>query len=368
MNHRSAVVFLGLSALSGALVVGSSIEGCQPAASGTTGMGGGAAGTTASATATGATTASSGQTGSGGATTSSGTGGGAPAIVVTIQQVTDATAAGHVGPKTAVEIDGVVVMSHKFLVAASKATGSCLWGVFVSAPGLTETGPNTGILVASFGTPAVIADGGTKAYCPVLGKTPAGDAIPDDIKIGDVINVTGKTDYYISKTCGMVPTDASVAQYQIASVTKVTKMGAPVTPPPPHVITSAELMQLASGSDKAFHDAWGGVKVRVQNVTSVPQMAADAGPDAGGTITDQYGHMVMAGSNLQVGDKIYYQGLLKSLGDICHAGPTYANTMTTFTQIDGFSYLDFCTWGVVPNNKCSDLAPPPDDCAGKTCP
>ena len=366
MNRRSAMVFLGMSTLSGSLVVGSSIEGCQPTAGGTTTAAGGGGGGSPTSTSTGTT--SSGHTGSGGGPSSTGAGGSVPAVVVTIQQITDATATGHVGAKTAVEVDGVVVMSHKFLVSASKTTGSCLWGVFVSAPGLTETGPNTGLLIASYGTPAMIMDGGTKAYCPVLGQAPAGDAIPDNVKIGDVVNVTGKTDYYLPKTCGMVPTDASVAQYQISNVTKVTSAGSPVTPPPAHKLTDAQVAQLASGTDKAFHDQWGGVRVRIQNVTSVPQMGADAGADAGGTITDQYGHIVLAGSGLQVGDKIYYQGLLKALGDICHSGPVYANDMTHFTEIDGFSYLDFCTWGVLPNSRCSDLAPPPDDCTGKTCP
>lgn len=358
--NRSAMVFLGVSAVSCAVVAGSSLGGCQGTA-GTTGSGGSTTATTGTLTTT--SSAGTGGNGSGG----SGSGGSVPAVVVTVQQITDSNAAGHVGAKTAVEVDGVVVMSHKFLVSQSKTTGSCLWGIFVSAPGLTETAPNTGLLLASYGTQAVIADGGTKAYCPVLGLTPAGDAIPDTVKIGDVLNITGKTDYYLPKTCGMNAGESSVPQYQISNViSAVPPSSGPTTatPPTPHTLTTAEIAQLASGNDTAFHDMWGGVKVRIQNVTSTPQQL-DAGP---GVITDSYGHIVLQGSGLQIGDKLYYQGLLKSMGQICHSGPVYANTMTTFTQIDGFSYLDFCTWGLIPDNRCADLAPPPDDCMATVCP
>jgi hypothetical protein len=357
--NRSALVFLGLSAVSGSLVAGSALGGCGNGTA-TTGTGGSTTGTGTLTTSTNG----AGGTGSGG----SGSGGSVPAIVVTIKQITDSTDPGHVGAKTAVEVDGVVVMSHKFLISQSKTTGSCLWGIFVSAPGLTETAPNSGLLVASYGTQAEIAEGGTKAFCPLPGTTgPAGDAIPDDVKIGDVLNITGKTDYYIPKTCGMAAGDASVAQYQISNVISAlppTSGPTTATPPTPHTLTDAEIAQLASGNDTAFHDQWGGVKVRIQNVTSVAQQT-DAGP---GVITDAFGHIVLAGSNLQVGDKIYYQGLLKSMGNICRTGPVYADTTTTFTQIDGFSYLDFCTWGLLPDNRCADLVPPPDDCMATVCP
>ena len=72
------------------------------------------------------------------------------------------------------------------------------------------------------------------------------------------------------------------------------------------------------------------------------------------------GHIIASGSNLQIGDKLYYRGYLKAT-NFCYAGPVYPNPMTTFTSIEGISYLDFCTWGLSPNNKCSDLAPPSPD-------
>src|SRR5689334_17065118 len=98
--------------------------------------------------------------------------------------------------------------------------------------------------------------------------------------------------------------------------------------PAPHLLTDAEVAQLASPTDGTFHDRWGGVKVRIQNVTSTPQV----GGDGGASITDPYGHVVLTGSNLYVGDKLHDQGLLAKT-DVCHKGPTYADAATTFTRI-----------------------------------
>lgn len=76
---------------------------------------------------------------------------------------------------------------------------------------------------------------------------------------------------------------------------------------------------------------------------------------------------MLTGSNLYVGDKLYYQGLLAKT-DVCHKGPTYADPATTFTRIDGFSFLDYCTWSLEPDDRCADLDPASDDCAANTCP
>jgi hypothetical protein len=362
MLRRNAAVFLGVSVLSGALV-SMGLGACQ-SSGGDTGGGATTDSTSSSSGSMSTSTSSSGSvttSSSSGGTGGMGTGGmgtgGAPQTA-TIHDITTGT----IGPKVAVQVNGVVAMSHQFLVSQSKSTGSCLWGVYVSEPNITETAPNSGILVLSYGTPASIPDGGTKAFCPVIGLDPSGSGIPDDTKPGDVLDITGKTDYFINKTCGMTPTDATVAQYQISNVTKAVKTGT-ATPPTPHLLTDAEIAQLASPTDKTFHDQWGGVKVRIQNVTSVPQVNGDGGTG----ITDQYGHIVLMGSNLYVGDKNYYQGLLAKT-DVCHKGPVYANATTTFTQIDGFSFLDFCTWSLEPENRCVDLQPPSDDCAGNTCP
>src|SRR5690606_20272872 len=129
--------------------------------------------------------------GAGSSGTDTGSGGGpivgCEGAEATIQQLTT----GEIGVDQKVTLKDVVAMSHKFLVSKSKNTGSCLWGVFVSAPGLTDTAANTGMIILSYGTDASIPEGETVAYCPKLGQDPTGDQIPDDVAPGDVLTVTG---------------------------------------------------------------------------------------------------------------------------------------------------------------------------------
>jgi hypothetical protein len=287
-------------------------------------------------------------------------GGGPAAMMATVKDITT----GNIGPKIAVELKGVVAMSPIFLVSQSKTSMSCLWGVFVSDPITGEAQANTGILVVSYGTMATINDGGTKAFCPVPGANgtgPTGSAIPDDTKPGDVLDVIGQSDSYIPTSCGTNPGDSTVPGYQVSKTTSVTKTGT-ATPPTPHTLTDADMASLSGQTATAFYNQWGGVKIAMKNVTSTPQTNGDAGT----AITDQYGNIILSPHNVQVSDKIYYQGLLAK-NDVCHKGPVYANATTTFTEVDGFVYLNFCTWEVLPENRCKDLTPGSDDCAGATC-
>lgn len=360
MSRRGTLFFIGTGTLTFVLAAASGLAGCQSnntgGAGGTGGSGGSSTtGTNTTSTSSGTDTTSTSSTSS---STSSGTGGAPQAA--TINDITSGT----IGPKIAVEVKGVVAMSHKFLVSQSKSTGSCLWGVFLSAPGLTETAKNTGILALSYGTPATIPDGGDKAYCPTIQKgEPAGDGFPDDVKPGDVLDVTGKTDSFIQSACGSQPGDSTVPQVQIANVTKAVKTGT-ANVPAPHQLTPAELTSFAGQTDSAFYKQWGGVKVRVAD--AAPAVVT---PDGGApSIVGDFGIITLQGSDLRVGDKAYYQGLLNSLMDPCHEGPKYADNNTTFTKIDGFVYLDFCTWSMEPENRCVDFAPPSDDCGTETCP
>lgn len=359
MVRRNGWMFLGSSAFTGALLVWSSLAGCQPdetssASTSTQSGNGGSSGTgvSSSASVSASASASSGAGGQGGGDSVKG---------ATIKDITT----GVVGPGIKVKLTGAVAMSQKFLISQGSTSGSCLWGIFVSAPDLTETAPNSGILVAAYGVNASIPPGGTKAFCPRLDTGVPGDAIPNDTRPGDVIDIVGETSYFRLPNCDdkvKNPGASDVAQYQVSQVSSVTKTGT-TTPPTPHVMTDSELAQLASPSatDKAFHDQWGGVKVRLANVTSVPQNTGTATDDAGtptGTLTDKFGHIFVMGSNLQVGDKIYFRAYQKQ--DFCFTAPVYPAT-TTFTSIDGFSYLDFCTWSLAPNDKCADIAPPSED-------
>jgi len=286
--------------------------------------------------------------------------------------ITDVTTK-KVGSGIDVTLKGVVAMSQKFLVSKG-GSGSCLWGVFVSEPNLTETKASSGIIVLSYGTNASISGDSGTAYCPRLGIDPVGDAIPDDVGPGNVLDVTGETAYFLLGQCATEVGGSSVSQYQIAKVPLggITMAKDKVAVPKAHKMTAAEIAKLSSSTDKAFHDLWGNVKVQLDNVISEPQ-------DNGGVmgITDKYGHILVhavtnltptAADKVQVGDKIYYRGYAKAQ-NFCYNGPIYPIATTTFTAMEGFNYLDFCTWNVQPNDKCADLAPPsPDvkDCNSKS--
>ena len=380
MVRNGKLVFLGLSAFTGMLAIWSSLAGCQGGTSSSTGdttSAGGAGGTSSTSNTGGASTTSSASSMTTTTTGSSMGTGGSAAVDATIPDITgDPASKNKVGINTAVKLTGVVAMSQKFLVSGPGTSGNCLWGVFVSAPGLTETQPYSGVIaITKNGNPGSIVGDAGKAFCPKLGTEPTGDSIPDDVKPGDVLNIIGETDAYVSKSCGMKPGETKIAGIQVSNVTNVTKTGT-ASVPVPHIMKAAEIPQLAAGgipavptdpadpAAVAFHAMWGGVKVAVQNVQSESQMVNGVA-----SIVDGFGHMLVhdatiavpvATDKLQVGDKLYYRAYLKK-SNFCYSNPNYADPATTFTAIEGFHYLDFCTWGLSPNNKCADLSPPSPD-------
>ncbi len=362
-----AVLVLGLSA---------STVGCRADTTNTETGGNGGEGVSSSSS----TSSSSGNTGgAGGDGGSGGSGGAAPTCggpVTKLSQITDPKDPNPVGKGLPVNVDGLVVMSRKFLVSKS-SSGTCLYGVFASAPGLTETAPYSGILVLAKGSPAVIPAGQNTAYCGKISNRFAddplpGDVIPDDIKPGDVVNVSGTADSFLLNACANEMNGSKVAQKQISFACKFEKTGMMATPPAPHVFTLPEdIAKLGSSTDTAFHDMWGGVKVRIgAESTAVPQ--ADPGGGSGMVVVGDFGLIKLANGtpndplmpNVQVGDKLYYRGYDKQA---CYTGPMFSDLNIKWTAIDGFNYLNYCTWDVEPNNKCVDFNPASEDCSGVVC-
>lgn len=302
----------------------------------------------------GGSTTGGGSGGGGGTTTGGGTGTGGGSMNedagvdagmgATIMDVTT----GLLGTGVDVTIQNVVVMSQKFLLAKSNSSGSCLWALYVSAPSLTTTAANTGLLVTSYGTNATVPDGGTTSFCPRLGLEPAGDSLPDAAKPGDVLTLSGRVQKFVAASCSNVG-----GAYQML-VTSATAGGtAPV--PTPAVLTANDVARLSAPNDVAFHDAWGSVKVTIPSATSTPQ---------NGSFTDAFGNFFLAGGALQVSSRLYYRAALAST-QFCHARPASGAT-TTFTAVTGFNALNFCTWSFDVNDKCKDLTPSSTDCTSAT--
>jgi hypothetical protein len=369
--------------------------GCQPNTN--TSAGGGGTGAAGGSTNSGGTTSMGGTTAGGGGATGGTTGGGGGTGGVpnsacemdvtdaTVYQITDGT----IGEKVKVRLDGVIAMSNKFLVSHSKNSGSCLWGVFVSAPktadgsaDLAETASGSGSIVLSYGPNA---DSASMQPClnhdaaVAAGMEGDADVIPDDVKPGDVLKVVGTTSKFIQASCGANATDSDIKQLQIFTPCLAEKTGATKPVPAPHTLSVDELKLLAAQKTSVagatdFYAGWAGVKVRTP-ATSPKQWS---GMTCGSTMdkqccaagvpactVDPYGNIVLTDGGVTVPDSLYY---LKTgevgAGDLCHVGPKFTdNPAPQWAYVQGFVQLNFCTWGLDPTDKCADFSPTPNDCS-----
>lgn len=335
-----------------ALLVPATVGGCQDDGGDDDGTGG------TTPTAGTGNTGNTGNTGGGTGNTGGGTGAsggvvgcGYSAVDATIAQVTNEAHADHIGPGVEVRLTGVVAMSRLFLVSKSSNSGSCLWGVFVSAPGISVTEPYSGILLLDYGT-GVNGDG----YCTVPPIEPSGSRLPDDVQPGDVIDAIGYTDTFLLDQYCTEPEDSQVPARQITGVCSAEITGTAAVPAPASMST-ADLADIASPTNQAFHDQWGGVKVRFTDVSAAG--TADSCEDGSGdnTIVGDYGIITLDQDGAEVGDKIYYQGLLRSQGDDCRGGPVICTPPdpVLIGQLDAFHYMDFCTWGLQVGDKCAEI-------------
>lgn len=384
---RSGIWQLGLVSLG---VLGL-MAGCQPNTNSSAGGGGSGASSTGGNTSTAGSTTGGSTTGggnTGGGMSTGGTGGvintacETDVTDATVYQVTDGT----IGEKIKVRMDGVIAMSNKFLVSHAKSSGSCLWGVFVSAAteadgstALAETAAGSGVIVLSYGPNA---DSASMQPClnhdaaVAAGLESDADVIPDDVKAGDVLKVVGTTSRFIQSACGTNPNDSDIKQLQIFTPCKAEKTGATKPVPTPHVLTVDELGKLAAQKDTGagdIHTLWAGVKVRAAGVTpkqfsgntcgsTMDKQCCAAGVQA--CTVDPYGNIILNEGGVTVPDGLYF---LKTgevgAGDLCHVGPKFTdNPAPQWDYVQGFVQLNFCTWGLTPTDKCADFSPSPNDC------
>ena len=328
------------------LAAGVALYSCSD--SGTGGSGGGATSSSSAAT-TGSSTSTGSATGSGG-----GGGSSCKAANGTTQSIHDGSA-----PEGArIHLAGVVAMSQKFLRSLDSASGECIWGVYVSMPEISVAQEGSGVLVESVGFHAETSDGGFKPYCPELGHQPTGDAIPDDIHPGDVVDLTGEVHVELSTKCK--PSESTLPEHVLRAdpacgITKTGTAGVPQA----HLLSPADVALLASPSDQTFHQKWEGVKIGMSNEVPVIDSVTH-------TVTIAYGSFTLVNGGVAVDNQIYYRGYDKS--QVCHDGPKWAAPAGfKFLHIEGFSELSSCHWVVEPNDKCGDLSPPSDDCTGQAC-
>jgi hypothetical protein len=284
--------------------------------------------------------------------------------VVTVPQI----AQGQITDGTIVKVTGVVATSQLFLNRRSSSTGSCEWGLFVSAPSIATAEAYSGLFVSGYGTNAAIPDGGTSAYCPELGQAATGSPIPEGTQPGDVLTLTGKVYAYTPSGCPTDPPPSQVPQWRLSEISDAQKTGT-ATVPAPATIAAADIAKLASPTETTFHAQWSGARVKLANVTVAYPTTPVACPDTGYNYVDSYGGITLTPSGLTVGDHVYYRGL-GHFADACLARPVLCGGNTSglnLTLVQGAHHLDMCVWNLLPNDKCSDLSPHSSDCPGSTC-
>lgn len=253
---------------------------------------------------------------------------------VTLQQLH----AGRVRPGVSVSVGPLIASSQKFLVSEAKS-GSCLWGAFAAGQGLRGAG--SGVLLASFGAPH--ADG---EACSA-----GTDGLPDDLKIGDVVEAAGKLDDYVPTTCSSI---APVQQLMIDVACPLSRRGT-TQAPEPELIDAALANRLASGKDAELLRQWSGALVQLEDVT--------AEQDEDGDAVFPFGAVRLVETSLEVHSRLYYF-------DLSQGGPKVASKAlrypypTAFRSLTGLVFLDYCSWVLAPRDRCADLSPPSSGCAG----
>ncbi|MGZ3453445.1 MAG: hypothetical protein ACXVEF_27825 [Polyangiales bacterium] len=235
------------------------------------------------------------------------------------------------------KLTGVVATSIKFRTRNPKKAGDpCQYSFFVADANATFV-PYSGIQVIAYASNAVAGDGGG-ASCV------ADDLIPNDVKPGDLINVTGTYTEFgpTAASCGAatpaVPPPVPGKMPQLFKVCELTRTAGGTVPAPADV-TPADISQQTGTGDPLLKYAGG--LVRIKTVTA-------AGAPA-------FGAFKITGSELMVTDNIYYRGAATA--------PTGIAMGTAFTSITGLSTLDFCTWSLAPS-QCADMVP----ASGSVCP
>jgi hypothetical protein len=260
-------------------------------------------------------------------------------LLVTVNEI----AAGSVSTGTDIELEGVIATSQKFLVAKS-SNGSCLWGVFVSAD-VDATAEHTGLMVVGYGSSSEANDRGELEPC-----SPGTDALPDDVALGDLLSIRGKTEVYQPSWCENA-TLAGQVRVRARATCPVSKLGS-AEPPEPLAIDAETASALARGSD-ASQPALQAAVVRLSGVSGKQDGMQ---PD----IVGAYGTIQLNETELLVRDKIAFTGLTQPPGGLGKS--LEFGYPTSFSRIDGLVFLDYCDWVLAPRDKCQDFDPPSADC------
>jgi hypothetical protein len=253
----------------------------------------------------------------------SGDGGGCgPRKEGTIAELNDPSSPKRASVGDGVHLTNAIATSTKIFIRKSNGTGTCTYGVFV-ADRATTFRPYSGILITETVKAVAVEDSG-KFYC--TGAEPTG--FPADLALGDLLDVSGVYGLVGADTCmGTMPVPPSAPEVDaLCGLTRVGK-----APP----LLPADVLPSDIGGGSPEQLKWAGGLVRVKNVTAKEDL-------------DKNGHFLLKQSDLQVDDFFYFAAWGR---------PTVVANQP-FDAIVGVSFLDYCTWSLMPRTIC-ELTPVP---------
>jgi hypothetical protein len=243
---------------------------------------------------------------------------------------------GRVRSDVPIRIGPLVLSSQKFLISEAKS-GSCLWGAYTKDP--ERQGAGSGLLLVSFG-----AEHREGEAC-----RPASDGLPDDAAPGDIVEARGFVDTFAPSSCAGV---APALQLRVDALCPLQRRGSSA----PAEASTIELEladRLASGDDAKLLADWGGVLVRLENVSAVQD------PEDGDAVFP-FGVVHLAETRLELRSRLYYFDLSEGGPKSSQKSPRYAFP-TQFPSVTGILLLDYCDWVLAPRDRCAD-APGGDGC------
>ena len=213
-----------------------------------------------------------------------------------------------------VTISNVVVTGVVYVQGVSKSKHTCEYSAFVQDP--NGPSPSAIKLFATGATGTLPDGGGTKYTCIEPGKGTTGspfDSLTALLNIGDIVNVTGKTDAFVPSTdAGLSP---SQHELDVTSITFV-KSGGVIKP---FAVTDAT--QFANNG-QGFID-------HEDEVVTITAAMPTAYP-----VPDSHGTYTWSGAQFNDTYRYYYDYLGPDAGTFPAAGQT-------FKSITGVAELDF---------------------------
>jgi hypothetical protein len=207
-----------------------------------------------------------------------------------------------------------------------------LWGLYAADP--DRAGAGSGLLLVSFG--AEHRDG---EACQA-GK----DGLPDGAAPGDIVQARGFVDAFAPSSCQRV---APARQLRIDGACPLGKAGS--GPPPEATTIDVGLAdRLARGEEAQLLEDWGGVLVRIDDVTAL-QDADD------GDAVFPFGVVRLAETSLELRSRLYYFDLSEGGPKANQKSPRYPFP-TRFPSVTGIVLLDYCNWVLAPRDRCNDAA------------